>query len=58
MAWPSLTIVTTSGCRQRAIPASLVCSYDQKMLDWRLSFAERTLTAYRATPDGLVLRRG
>ncbi|TWS98270.1 phosphoric/sulfuric ester hydrolase PehA [Reyranella sp. CPCC 100927] len=38
--------------------ASLVRTYSQKMLDWRLSFAERTLTGYRASPEGLQSRRG
>ena len=37
--------------------ASLVRTYSQKMLDWRLSFAERTLTGYRASPAGLESRR-
>ena len=27
-----------------------------KMLDWRLGFADRTLTGYRATPNGLEVR--
>jgi hypothetical protein len=26
------------------------------MLDWRLGYAERTLTGYRATPRGLEVR--
>jgi hypothetical protein len=26
------------------------------MLDWRLGFAERSLTGYRATPQGLEVR--
>jgi hypothetical protein len=26
------------------------------MLNWRLGFAERTLTGYRATPNGLESR--
>jgi arylsulfatase A-like enzyme len=30
--------------------------YAHKMLDWRLGFAERTLTGYRATPKGLEVR--
>jgi arylsulfatase A-like enzyme len=30
--------------------------YAAKMLDWRLGFAERTLTGYRATPLGLEVR--
>ena len=29
----------------------------QKMLSWRLVHAERTLTGYRATPQGLHERR-
>jgi hypothetical protein len=28
-----------------------------KMLSWRLSHADRTLTGYRATPQGLQERR-
>lgn len=36
--------------------APLVRDYAQKMLDWRLSHAERTLTGYRASPEGLVIR--
>jgi hypothetical protein len=30
--------------------------YARKMLNWRLGFAERTLTGYRATPKGLEVR--
>ncbi len=30
--------------------------YAAKMLDWRLGFAERTLTGYRASPEGLQVR--
>jgi hypothetical protein len=30
--------------------------YAQKMLDWRLGYADRTLTGYRATPRGLEVR--
>ena len=30
--------------------------YAAKMLDWRLGFADRTLTGYRATPNGLEVR--
>lgn len=36
--------------------APLVRDYAQKMLDWRLRFAERTLTGFRASPEGLVVR--
>jgi arylsulfatase A-like enzyme len=36
--------------------APLVLRYAQKMLDWRLAHAERTLTGYAATPDGLLSR--
>jgi arylsulfatase A-like enzyme len=36
--------------------ASLVLEYAQKMLNWRLAHADRTLTHYRATPDGLEQR--
>ncbi len=38
--------------------ATLVRRYAQKMLDWRLGFADRTLTGYRASPDGLQVRVG
>src|SRR4051812_4041660 len=30
--------------------------YARKMLNWRLGFADRTLTGYRATPKGLEVR--
>jgi arylsulfatase A-like enzyme len=30
--------------------------YAARMLDWRLGFADRTLTGYRATPNGLEVR--
>ena len=30
--------------------------YAQKMIDWRLGYADRTLTGYRATPRGLEVR--
>ena len=33
-----------------------MAEYAHKMLDWRLGFAERTLTGYRATPKGLEVR--
>lgn len=36
--------------------APRVRDYAQKMLDWRLRHAERTLTGYAASPDGLVER--
>ena len=36
---------------------SRVRDYAQAMLSWRLNFAERTLTGYRATPEGLLVRR-
>ena len=36
--------------------AARVGEYAQKMLNWRLGFAERTLTGYRATPKGLEVR--
>jgi hypothetical protein len=31
--------------------------YARKMLSWRLNHAERTLTGYSATPNGLISRR-
>jgi arylsulfatase A-like enzyme len=36
--------------------ATIVRDYAQKMLDWRLGHAEKTLTGYRATPRGLEAR--
>ena len=36
--------------------AGRVGEYAAKMLDWRLGFADRTLTGYRATPRGLEVR--
>lgn len=36
--------------------AGLVLKYAQKMLSWRMTHAERELTHYRTTPDGLENR--
>ena len=36
--------------------AAKLAEYSSKMLDWRLGFADRTLTGYRATPNGLEVR--
>jgi len=36
--------------------ASRVLEYAQKMLSWRLHYADRTLTGYSASPEGLVDR--
>lgn len=36
--------------------ATRMGEYAAKMLNWRLGFAERTLTGYRATPRGLEVR--
>ncbi len=36
--------------------AGKLAEYASKMLDWRLGYADRTLTGYRATPDGLEAR--
>jgi arylsulfatase A-like enzyme len=36
--------------------AVTVRNYAQRMLNWRLTHAERTLTGYAATPEGLMLR--
>ena len=36
--------------------AARMGEYAAKMLTWRLGFAERTLTGYRATPKGLEVR--
>ncbi len=36
--------------------AASVRDYAQKMLDWRLRHADRTLTGYAASPEGLVSR--
>jgi len=37
--------------------APVVRDYSQKMLTWRMRFAERALTHYRATPQGLDIRQ-
>ena len=37
--------------------APRVLEYAQKMLTWRLHHADRTLTGYSASPEGLVDRR-
>jgi arylsulfatase A-like enzyme len=37
--------------------APVLLDLAQKMLSWRLIYAERTLTGYRATPQGLQERR-
>lgn len=34
--------------------AGRVLDYAQKMLSWRMHYAERTLTGYSASPDGLI----
>ncbi|HYX02014.1 MAG TPA: sulfatase-like hydrolase/transferase, partial [Reyranella sp.] len=36
--------------------AARLAEYAARMLDWRLGFADRTLTGYRATPNGLEVR--
>lgn len=36
--------------------ATRMGAYAAKMLNWRLGFAERSLTGYRATPNGLEVR--
>lgn len=36
--------------------AARMGEYAAKMLDWRLGYADRTLTGYRATPRGLEVR--
>jgi arylsulfatase A-like enzyme len=36
--------------------AARMGEYAHKMLNWRIGFAERTLTGYRATPKGLEVR--
>ena len=36
--------------------ARVMLRYAQKMLDWRLLHAERTLTGYAASPEGLLSR--
>ena len=36
--------------------APQIARYAQKMLDWRLRHAEKTLTGYAASPDGLTWR--
>ena len=37
--------------------APVMLEYAQKMLSWRLNNADRTLTGYSASPNGLVARR-
>jgi len=37
--------------------SSRIREYAQKMLSWRLTHADKMLTGYRATPDGLESRR-
>ena len=37
--------------------APKVLHYAQKMLSWRQTHAERTLTGYASSPDGLRVRR-
>jgi arylsulfatase A-like enzyme len=37
--------------------APVMLEYAQKMLSWRLHHADRTLTGYTATPEGLISRR-
>jgi hypothetical protein len=37
--------------------APRVLAYAQKMLSWRLHYADRTLTGYSASPEGLLDRR-
>jgi hypothetical protein len=37
--------------------APVMLEYAQKMLSWRLHHADRTLTGYTATPEGLLSRR-
>jgi arylsulfatase A-like enzyme len=37
--------------------AQKMLAYAQKMLSWRLHYADRTLTGYSASPEGLVDRR-
>lgn len=37
--------------------ASRMLEYAQKMLNWRLAHADKTLTGYRASPHGLEARR-
>jgi arylsulfatase A-like enzyme len=36
--------------------AERVRDYAQKMLNWRLAHADKVLTGYRATPEGLECR--
>jgi arylsulfatase A-like enzyme len=37
--------------------ADVVRDYAQRMLNWRLAYADKTLTGYRASPQGLQSRR-
>jgi arylsulfatase A-like enzyme len=43
-------------CARDPAYAARVGEYAAKMLDWRLGFADRTLTGYRASPRGLEVR--
>lgn len=43
-------------CAQDPEYAQLVLSYAQKMLNWRLQHADKTLTGYAASPEGLTQR--
>ena len=36
--------------------AGLVLAYARKMLDWRLQYADRTITGYMGTSNGLWVR--
>jgi len=43
-------------CAEDPAYAPQVRDYAQRMLSWRLRYADRTLTHYRATPAGLERR--
>ena len=45
-----------NNCAQDPAYAQLVLTYAQKMLNWRLKHADKTLTGYAASPEGLVHR--
>ena len=41
---------------EQATHSGVVKEYAQRMLSWRMRFADRTLTHYRSSPEGLVCR--
>ena len=56
-AGAKLSLATVYNSLHQFTHAGLVKEYAQRALSWRLRHAERTLTAFRATPQGLEDRR-